>query len=83
MSRPARKPLEINLVGSVPLADSEAVFKALADGMGPRIKRLPDGETGPLRSKWILCQIPVFKEHPSFDSAPPAGPLHPMQARRS
>ncbi|MGE0737417.1 MAG: hypothetical protein AB7G15_14395 [Alphaproteobacteria bacterium] len=75
MSRPGRQPLEINLVGSVPLADSESVFRTLADGMGPRIKRLPDGETGPLRSKWILCQIPVFKENPAFDAAPPTGPL--------
>ncbi len=58
---------EINIVGSVPLESSEAVFRALGSAMRGRVKRLPDGETGPLRSKWILCQFPVFREHPAFE----------------
>jgi hypothetical protein len=58
---------EINIVGSVPLESPEAVFRALGTGLRGRVKRLPDGETGPLRSKWILCQFPVFKQHPAFE----------------
>jgi hypothetical protein len=34
------------LVGSVPLADSSAVFRALAERLGTRAPAYPDGETG-------------------------------------
>jgi len=47
------------LVGSVPLADSAAVFRAAARALGASATRLPDGETG-RRSNWIAWQRSVF-----------------------
>lgn len=35
-----------HLIGSVPLPDSEAVFRQVAGELGPYLRRLPDGETG-------------------------------------
>lgn len=43
------------LVGSVPLSSAEEVFEAVGLELGPFVKRMPDGETGP-RSAWIVCQ---------------------------
>jgi hypothetical protein len=37
---------QVFLVGSVPFADTEEVFRRCADILGPVIKRLPDGERG-------------------------------------
>src|SRR4030095_1550365 len=48
-----------HLVGSVPLASREPVCRAAADEIGDRLRRIPDGETGP-RSDWIVWQLPVF-----------------------
>jgi hypothetical protein len=55
----------IYLVGSVPIADASEVFEKVSAALGPRIKRLPDGETG-ARGDWITWLEPVFSEHPSF-----------------
>jgi hypothetical protein len=55
----------IHLVGSVPLASARDVFETVSAGLGPRIKRLPDGETGK-RGDWITWLEPVFAEHPGF-----------------
>jgi hypothetical protein len=60
---------DVLIVGSVPLADSEAVFRALAGALGERAPRLPDGETGP-RLNWIEFQTPLFDRHPLFEPAP-------------
>ena len=60
---------DILIVGSVPLADSEAVFRSIAVALGDRVRRMPDGETGP-RINWIEFQTPVFDRHPLFESAP-------------
>jgi methionine synthase II (cobalamin-independent) len=60
---------DVLIVGSVPLVDSEAVFRALAGALGDRIRRLPDGETGE-RINWIEFQTPVFDRHPMFEPAP-------------
>ena len=48
-----------HLVGSVPLASAEAVFRTISAEIGDRVRRIPDGETGP-RSDWIVWQLPVF-----------------------
>jgi hypothetical protein len=56
---------DIYLVGSVPMADPTEVFEKVSAALGPRIKRLPDGETG-ARSDWITWLEPVFAEHPAF-----------------
>jgi hypothetical protein len=60
---------DILIVGSVPLASSEAVFRTIAQTLGERVRRMPDGETGE-RINWIEFQTPVFDRHPMFEPAP-------------
>src|SRR5438128_2063790 len=60
-----------HLVGSVPLASAETVFETLASELGDRLRRMPDGETGP-RSDWIVWQLPVFTSQPRLEVVPPA-----------
>ncbi len=47
------------LLGSVPLANAQAVFSAASRLLGAAALRLPDGETG-ARSNWIAWQRSVF-----------------------
>ena len=56
---------DIYLVGSVPMANAAEVFEKVSAALGPRIKRLPDGETG-VRGDWITWLEPVFSNHPAF-----------------
>jgi ubiquinone/menaquinone biosynthesis C-methylase UbiE len=63
--------LGAHLVGSVPLANAKAVFETLSAGLGDRVRRLPDGETGP-RADWIVWQYPVLSSRSQFEVAPPA-----------
>lgn len=60
---PARR---VHLVGSVPLTSAHEVFSVAADILGPRLPRIPDGETGP-RSYWITSQAAVIHRHPAFE----------------
>jgi hypothetical protein len=60
-----------HLVGSVPLASAETVFETVASHLGDRVRRIPDGETGP-RSDWIVWQLPVFTSQPQLEVVPPA-----------
>src|SRR5256885_3780490 len=60
-----------HLVGSVPLASAETVFETVAAHLGDRVRRIPDGETGP-RSDWIVWQLPVFTSQPQLEVVPPA-----------
>jgi SAM-dependent methyltransferase len=62
--------LGVHLVGSVPLASAEAVFRTVAAAVGDRVRRLPDGETGP-RADWIVWQLPIFTSHPLLEVVPP------------
>ena len=64
-------PLGVHLVGSVPLGSPEEVFRTLSRELGDRLRRLPDGETGP-RADWIVWQYPVLSSRPQFEVAPPA-----------
>ena len=59
-----------HLVGSVPLASSEAVFRTITAEIGDRVRRIPDGETGP-RSDWIVWQLPVFTTPRHLEVVPP------------
>src|SRR5215207_3774592 len=68
--RAAFVPLGAHLVGSVPLANAEEVFRTLGGELGDRLRRLPDGETGP-RADWIVWQYPVLSSRPQFEVAPP------------
>lgn len=56
----------VHLVGSVPLQTAEEVFLVVAETVGARICRIPDGETGD-RADWILHQRFVFDRHPAFE----------------
>ena len=59
---------DVYLVGSVPMADAEAVFATVSAALGRRIKRIPDGETGE-RGDWITWLEPVFADHPAFQKS--------------
>jgi hypothetical protein len=61
-------PRNVYLVGSVPLASTGEVFETVGAALGARIKRLPDGETGP-RGDWITWLEPVFAEHPALQKS--------------
>jgi len=63
----------ILLVGSVPLPSAEAVFEAVAAGVGPRAKRLPDGETGE-RTNWIAWQRAIFAGTAGLEASSEQGP---------
>jgi hypothetical protein len=65
-----RHPTAIHLVGSVPLADSEAVFRAVSSSIGAQVRRMPDGETG-IRTNWLSWQIKFLSEHPDLEVVPP------------
>src|SRR5205807_10613749 len=64
-------PRGIHLVGSVPLASADEVFRAVGAALGDHVRRIPDGETGP-RSDWIVWQYPVLSSRPQFEVVPPA-----------
>lgn len=67
---PGKVPVGAHLVGSVPLGSAEEVFRQTAAALGDRLRRIPDGETGP-RSDWILWQYPVFSSLPQVMVGPP------------
>jgi hypothetical protein len=58
----------ILFVGSIPLSDADAVFRALAASVGDAAKRYPDGETG-ARTQFIRWQKATFENHPDFELA--------------
>jgi hypothetical protein len=64
----------VHLVGSVPLADAEAVFRTVAAALGPHVRRLPDGETGE-RRRWIFFQSVMLKNHPAMEVDPTVPPF--------
>jgi SAM-dependent methyltransferase len=79
MSRDFVEPADrgVHLVGSVPLASPDDVFRTMSSQLGDRLARLPDGETGP-RSDWIVWQYPVLSAHPEFEVCPPGD--HPYRS---
>ena len=50
----------LHLVGSIPLADSESVFRAVAQTLAGSLSRIPDGETG-VRSRWSSWTAPSYE----------------------
>ena len=66
---------DVHIVGSVPLADSEAVFLALSEALGPRLQRIPDGETG-ARKSWIAWLDRVFDAIPQLEPADEVWRVH-------
>jgi hypothetical protein len=58
----------VHLVGSVPMANAADVFETVSAALGPRLTRLPDGETG-ARGDWITWLEPVFADNPAFQKS--------------
>ena len=58
----------VHLVGSVPLRNAREVFSTASGALGPRLKRIPDGETGE-RSDWITWLEPAFSENPALEKS--------------
>ena len=72
-ARPAEgnwTPSGAHLVGSIPLADSEEVFRASAAALGAHLRRLPDGETG-IRWRWNSWTAPLYERTPGLELVDP------------
>ena len=71
----------VYLVGSVPLANAQAVFETVSAALGPHLLTLPDGETGE-RLDWITWLEPVFAGNPAFEPSSETFQLHAGVAGR-
>ncbi len=71
----------VYLVGSVPLADAQAVFETVSAVLGPHLFTLPDGETGE-RLDWITWLEPIFADNPAFELSNEIFRLHSGVAGR-
>lgn len=63
-----------HLVGSVPLPDSESVFRTVTSALGPLLRSLPDGETG-FRRIWIKFLQEKLAHHPAIEVAHDVPPM--------
>ena len=64
---PVQKPV-IHLVGSIPLDNTEKVFRNMSKVLGDNLCRLPDGETGK-RLGWIkFLQHYPNNQHPDMET---------------
>ncbi|MDQ6659891.1 MAG: hypothetical protein M3Z24_02870 [Chloroflexota bacterium] len=64
------QPQGVLLVGSVPLDNTEEVFRTTSSILAGRLRRIPDGETGE-RSNWIGWQARFLASNPLFEMIPP------------
>ena len=64
----------LHLIGSIPLATSEEVFRTLSKELGPHLSRMPDGETGE-RSRWVYFQGQMLRAHPDMEIDPTVPPF--------
>jgi hypothetical protein len=67
-----------HLIGSVPLATAEEVFRTLAASLGDLLSRVPDGETGE-RRRWVWWQRTMLERHPAMEIDREAGRLELRQ----
>jgi hypothetical protein len=70
--------MNIHFVGSVPLPDSETVFRSLSAVAGSHLLRLPDGETG-VRKTWIRFLQDVLADNPGIERATDLPPFKFVQ----
>src|SRR6476661_1064502 len=70
---PVHKPI-VHFVGSIPLPDTETVFRTRSAATGPRLKRLQDGETG-IRKTWIRFLQQVLADNPAIEVASDVPPF--------
>ena len=66
---------DLYLVGSVPMASAAEVFDKVGTALGARLKRIPDGETGP-RGDWIIWLEPIFSDNPALELSDEVFRLH-------
>ncbi len=71
----------VHLVGSVPLPTVDAVFRAVCGGLGDRLPRVPDGETGS-RGDFIGWQADLLLGHPQFEPTGEIGHYNPKPLSR-
>jgi hypothetical protein len=64
----------VHFVGSIPLPDSETVFRTLSKATGPHLTRLPDGETG-IRKSWIRFLQDVLSGNSAIEFATDVPPF--------
>ena len=69
----------LHFVGSIPLSNSEDVFRQLSAQVGQFLRRMPDGETGE-RTLWIKFQQKMLFEHPAMEQDTTRPPLPVKQA---
>jgi hypothetical protein len=74
MARAQDKQATVHFVGSIPLPDSETVFRTLSQAAGQHLRRLPDGETG-IRKSWIRFLQDVLAENPAIEVASDVPPF--------
>jgi len=71
----------VHLIGSVPMADARTVFETVSAALGPRLRWIPDGETG-ARIDWVMSFEPIFAGHSVLELSPEGFQLH-ANARRN
>jgi hypothetical protein len=76
--KPGRTAMHVHFVGSIPLPDTETVFRTLTAATGPYLLRLPDGETG-IRKTWIRFLQDVLAENPAIERADDVPPFKFVQ----
>lgn len=64
------RPQGVHLVGSIPLADSAAVFRAVGEALGSHVRRVSDGETG-VRRRWNSWTAPTYERTRGLEMVPP------------
>ena len=80
-NRGAHEP-RAHLVGSIPLADAESVFRRVAATLGGHLRRIPDGETGK-RTRWNSWTAPTYEQTPGLELVPsPPGSYTPWPQAR-
>ena len=73
------KPEErLHLIGSIPLDNSEQVFRRLSAELGPFLSRMPDGETGE-RSRWVFFQRQMLLDSGFMEVDPTVPPYKFVQ----
>lgn len=76
------RPIGVHLVGSIPLPDGEAVFRAVGAALGRHVRRVPDGETGK-RARWSSWTAPSYERTPGLELVePPPGSYTPWKQSR-
>ena len=68
----------LHLIGSIPLDNSEQVFRRLSAELGKHLSRMPDGETGE-RSRWVFFQRQMLLDSGYMEVDPTVPPYKFVQ----